>query len=97
MSTIALKRQISSIMDDGADKDHSEPSSNSEDEQKQTQPNIAKDKAADSKDDGGGRVRGGSVIQQDDDIFGADASGKKRSNSIEATRPRARQEHSNVF
>jgi len=42
-------------------------------------------------------ARGGSVSVNDDTIFGEPALGRKRSNSIEATRPRVRQEHSNLF
>jgi len=99
--------QIKNIMDDGADKDHSENSENSEVEEKQTRANASKDKDTAGKDDDGGRdrmVRGGSVTASanvdyldDDTIFGEAVLGKKRSNSIEANRPRARQEHTNVF
>lgn len=91
--------QIKSIMDDGADKDHSENSENSEVEEKQAPADAAKGKVGASKnDDGGGdRGRGGSVTANDDTIFGEAMMGRKRSNSIEANRPRGRQEHTNVF
>jgi len=96
MSANLFKREIANIMDDGADKDHSENSDNSEAEQIQTLPNASK--GGEAKDDGAARVRGGSVIETDDGIFGeASSLGRKRSNSIEANRPRARQEHSNII
>ena len=75
--------QIKNIMDDGADEDHSE---NSEHED------------AAQKDDDRDRRRGGSFVQNDDTMFGDADAGRKRSNSIESgSRPRARQEHTNVF
>jgi hypothetical protein len=75
--------QIKNIMDDGADEDHSE---NSEHED------------AAQKDDDRDRRRGGSFVQNDDTMFGDADAGRKRSNSIEGgSRPRARQEHTNVF
>lgn len=91
--------QIKSIMDDGVDKDHSENSENSEGEGRQVAADASKGKGGASKDDDGGsdRVRGGSVTANDDTIFGEAALSRKRSNSIEANRPRGRQEHTNVF
>jgi len=91
--------QIKEIMDDEADKDHSENSENSEFEQQQ-EANSSKDKDAADEDGAGGRDRmgrGGSVTVNDDTIFGEPVIGRKRSNSIETNRPRARQEHTNVF
>ena len=89
--------QIQSIIDDGADKDeNSEDSAKSMEAVEETGEDAD---AADKNDDGGSfrMARGGSVSVNDDTIFGEAGLGRARSKSIEANRPRPRQEHTNVF